>query len=329
VGALQVLLEAGIRPQLLVGSSAGALNAAFLATDPTPVGADRLGDLWRQVTKEDIYPGGLFRAVWHLLRCRDSLYSSKPFRAFLEVHIPREMRLFRQLPVALYVTAADLSTGRLYLFGEDPQESMLDALMASTAAPPLHAPVAYRGRLLVDGAVAANLPVGVALEKGATEVYALDVWGQPPRNARRWSLPEVATWSIRALMHQQWERELARCALHPEVRLYHLPLSSEGLPAFDDFSQATALIAAGRVQAEAYLAAQGLPRPEREGVHAPRWRHAFPLEEVRQEIERLSAAVAAHTHRPEAPNAALTSGAPPGGSPDGHAIRETRDSGRP
>ncbi|MFQ6058913.1 MAG: patatin-like phospholipase family protein [Anaerolineae bacterium] len=151
VGALQVLLENGIRPEMLVGASAGAINAAFLAADPTPSGAHKLGEMWQQVTKEDVYPGGPLRVTWHLLTRRDSLYPSENFRAFLEANAPSGVHFFRQLAVHLYIVATDLATGRLYLFGEDPEESLLEAIMASIAIPPLFPPWPHRGRLLVDG----------------------------------------------------------------------------------------------------------------------------------------------------------------------------------
>ena len=275
VGALQVLLEAGIRPEMLVGASAGALNAAFLATDPTPAGARRLGEIWQQVTKEDVYPGGPLRVAWHLLTHRDSLYRSDNFRAFLEANVPSGVRSLRHLAVRLYIVATDLATGRLYLFGEDPEGSLLDAIMASTAIPPLLPPWPHGGRLLVDGGVAANLPVSVAVEKGATKVYALEIWGgQPPKNSH-WNLWEITAWSIVALMRQQWERDLVLCATHPEVTLHHLPLYTERPLAFDDFSQAAELIAEGRAAAEAYLAAQSLPQAVSEIAPIPGWKRAF------------------------------------------------------
>jgi NTE family protein len=275
VGALQVLLEAGIRPELLVGTSAGAINAAFLATDPTPVGARRLADLWQRVTRHEVYPGGPLRAAWHLLTRRDSLYPNGNFKAFLEAHIPPRMRFFHQLVVPVYITATDLRSGRLYLFGEDPEEPILDAIMASAAIPPIFPPWSYRGCVLVDGGVAANLPVGVAVEKGATEIYALDVWREKPPDQGRWNVWQIAVWSIGALMRQQWDRDLALCAVHPEVTLHHLPLYTERRLAFDDFSQAAELIAAGRSAAEAYLTTWNLPAVISPDQHARGWQRAF------------------------------------------------------
>lgn len=261
VGALQVLMEAGIRPDLLVGASAGALNAAFLGGDPTPTGAQRLGTIWEQATKADVYPGGILQVALHLLTHRDSLYPSDSLRRFLERHIPAEHRFFHKLSLPTYIVATDLRTGRVYLFGEDLRDTVLDAVLASTAAPPLRAPWPYRDHLLVDGSVAANVPIHVAVQHGATEIYALEVWRRQPSRRDRWTLLDIAAWTVRALMYQQWERDLSLYAASPAITLHHLPLYVDRRLAFDDFSQADALIAQGRIAAETYLNALGLTEP--------------------------------------------------------------------
>ncbi len=290
VGALQVLLESGIRPEMLVGTSAGAVNAAFLAADPTPAGARRLGETWQRVTKEDVYPGGPLRVIWHVLTHRDSLYPSDNFRAFLKANAPSQGQFFYQLVVPIYIVAADLVTGRAFLFGEDPQERVLDAVMASVSAPPLYAPWPYRGHLLVDGGVVANLPVGVAVAKGATEVYALEIWGNQPPRKLHWNLWEVTIWSIGALMRQQWERDLVLCATHPEVTLHHIPLSTERPLRFDDFSQTAELIAEGRAAAEAYLAAWNFPATIPRDQPVRSWQRAFsPLGKALERVRNILA----------------------------------------
>ena len=259
VGALQVLLEAGIRPRLLAGTSAGAINAACLATDPTPAGGRRLADIWRRVRKGDIFPGGPLQMGWHLLRHGASLCSSDRLRSFLESHVPTSGPLFRYLAAPLYIAATDLLGGSLYLFGLRPDESVIDGLVASTAIPFVFPPVRYRGRLLADGSLAANLPVGTAIKMGATEIWALDVQGDEPPAGPPRSLREVWLRATSALIRQQLERDLVLCAAHPEVRLRYLPLrTSRGLT-FDDFGQTERLIAEGRKLAETYLATPLLP----------------------------------------------------------------------
>ncbi len=275
VGALQVLLEAGIRPEMLVGTSAGAINAAFLAANPTPAGARQLGEIWRQVTKEDVYPGGPLRVAWHLTTHRDSLYPNGNFQTFLEAHVPPGGRFFHQLTIPLYIVAADLHSGHLHLFGEDPQEPIVEAILASTALPPLFPPQPYQDDLLVDGCMAANLPVGVAVEKGATEIYALAICRKKPPDKGHWNVREISEWSIATLIRQQWDRELTLCAVHPEVTLHHLPLHTEWQLVFDDFGQAAELIAEGREMAEACLVTWNLSAVTPDDQPLRGWQRAF------------------------------------------------------
>jgi NTE family protein len=281
-GALQILLEKGIRPDLLVGTSAGAINAAYLAADPTLAAAHRLGDIWRRLTKDQIYAGGILRAVWHLLSHRDSIYCNDRLRALLESYSSGNTRLFRGLAVRLYIVATDLLTRQPYVFGENPEEPLLDALMASSALPPALPPWRYGGHLFVDGAVSANLPVGVAIEKGATEIYALEAREDAPVMRLRPNVIEVAVWSIETLMHQQRDREMALCEAHPGVTLHHLVLSSRQRLSFDDFGKAATLISEGRETAMAYLDTWRAAAVGRRYTLTQNWRHG--LRQVKRRV---------------------------------------------
>ena len=297
VGALQVLLEAGIQPEMFVGTSAGAVSAAFLATNPTPTGAYRLGEIWQNMAKVDVYPGGPLSVIWHLFTHRDSFYPSNNFRAFLETHAPPGTSTFRQLAVDLYIVATDLITGGPYIFGADTDENLLDALMASVSLPPLFAPWRYKDRLLVDGGVAASLPVRTAGEKGATEVYALEIQREMLTKKSRWNIKEIGTRSIYAMIRQQWERDFALCAVDPEVTIHHLVLQTRQPLAFDDFSHGAELIAEGREVAEAYLAAQDRFLASSKHGRIIKWKKHF--RQVGDGIKRLWRTSIAHFYQRE------------------------------
>ena len=165
VGATEVLMQAGISPEMLVGTSAGAVNAACLATNPTLDGVKRLSQLWREIEKEDVYPGGPLRMAWHLVRHQDSFCSRENLAAFLKAQAPEGIRSFHQLQIQLYIVATDLLSGHPFVFGEDPQDNLIEAILASAAIPPYFPPFLYRGRLLVDGGLAANVPISVAVDQ--------------------------------------------------------------------------------------------------------------------------------------------------------------------
>lgn len=256
VGAMMTLMEEGIYPDMLVGTSVGALNAAFLAIDPSIHGVHKLAEVWRQINKENIYPGSPLNMAWHLVTQQDSLCSRKNLAAFIQQHTPRGIRAFHDLKIPLYIVATDLLTGRRYLFGDDPDEHIVDALLASTSIPPIFSPWCYEGRLLVDGGISDNLPIGVGVEKGATKIYALDILRDGPIDDGQWNMVEVATLSLMNLIAQQRNRDLSIYASYPHVKLHYLPLYAFNSLGFDDFDHAVELMENGQEATRAYLTEQ-------------------------------------------------------------------------
>src|SRR5262245_57372667 len=147
-GALLALLERNIRPDLIVGTSVGALNGVALASNPTLEGARWIAESWRRVRRSDIFPGNPLTVGWRLLRGRGSLHAQDGFRHFVRSMLPPGVERFADLRVPCMVTATSLSSGQLRLFGADPQELLVDAIMASTAVPPFFPPYPYGGELL-------------------------------------------------------------------------------------------------------------------------------------------------------------------------------------
>jgi NTE family protein len=132
----------------------------------------------------------------------------------------------------------------------------MDALMASTANPPLFPPWNYRGLHLLDGGVAANSPLGIATQKGATEIYALEIEGEWTTGDGHWDIFEISARSVDALIDQQLRWDRALWAMHSEVHLRPFQLYAGRRVRFDDFGQMEALISDGREAARAYLAGE-------------------------------------------------------------------------
>lgn len=272
VGAVQVLLEHGIQPALLIGTSAGAINAAWMAVDPSAAAAQRLADLWRQVTKEDVYPGTRLSVLWRIVTGQQSLYPNDRFYEFLRRHLPPDIETFADLTAAqLHIVATHLETGDMYLFGEDPSERVLDAIMASTALPPLHPPWCTDRGCFVDGGAVADLPLRVAVEKGAREIYALHLTSPNPPLPLRHTLSAIASQAVAALLHQQKTLDLHHITHAQGVKFHHIELRPPGgveLP-FWDFGHSTELIALGREQTTDYLRQRRTRQPRgRERVAA-------------------------------------------------------------
>jgi NTE family protein len=261
-GAIRALLERDIVPDMLVGTSAGAINAAHIAAAPTLEGMRRLEDAWRALTSEVIFGSGRRSAAWRTVRGRSSLYASDNLRHFLAGHAP-ELDTFASLGKRLYIVASELRTGRPHVFGDRPNENVLDAVIASTAIPPVFPPVLHNGVWLVDGGVSANLPLRVAIQRGATEVYAIDISNQPrqiPQHMRVWTVTEL---SIGAMIRQQIRDELAWTRLQPGVTLHYLRIPFSSATGLWDVEDTEEFLELGYASAKLFLIRRVLPQPER------------------------------------------------------------------
>src|SRR6266536_107425 len=179
VGMLRALLAAGIRPDLVVGSSAGALNAVAFAQNPTETGLDQLQALWESIRRSDVFP---FRPH-HLLRGltgrRNGLIAPDRLEALLARHITAAD--LEETLTPAHVVTTDATTGFPTVFSSGPA---LPALLASAALPGLFPPVELDGRLLIDGGVAADIPILQAEEAGATISYVLPMASTGPTQSR-------------------------------------------------------------------------------------------------------------------------------------------------
>ena len=259
-GALLALLERDIRPDLIVGTSVGALNGVALAANPTLDGARMIAERWRKVRRSDIFPGNPLTVGWRLLTGRGSLHGREGFARFLGSLMPAGTERFAHLRIPCVVTATELNSGRLRIFGSDPREPLADAIMASTAIPPFFPPYRYGDEWLVDGAVVANLPLAQAISRGARNIYALNIVDQAaPTSAL--SLGQTMSFALSAMISRQDEQERQLIALGRRrgLTIHDIRLPVDRLLAYNDFSNSAALIDAGHRAATAYLDAHIAP----------------------------------------------------------------------
>ena len=170
VGALHALFERGIRPDLAVGTSVGALNATWLAMDPTTAGVAHLESSWRNMKEGDLFPGGRFKASWaRMLVKGNRVFENSGLKRTIENTLGPARFEDAQIPLA--VTATELETGNEMLFTSGP---VLGPLLASTAMPGIFPPVEVDGRTYIDGGVANNVPIAPAAGLGATTIYVMN-----------------------------------------------------------------------------------------------------------------------------------------------------------
>lgn len=256
IGALRLLLEQNIKPQIVVGCSVGALNASFIATEFSLAKLNHAEDVWHRVTTDIVYPGAKVQAAWRFLTGQDSLYDNRRFYEFLQESGCTPALTFGELHGArLYVTATHLRTGNLHVFGDDPHDLLLDALMASTALTPLHPPWEIFGERYVDGGTVTPLPLRVALERGADEIYALHLHNpnaEPPKKRLR-GVTEHINHAVSTMLRLQADHDLHLAETARRVRLHYLPMWTDDPIEPIDFSHAGTLIEQGYAKAAALL----------------------------------------------------------------------------
>ena len=241
-GALQVLLEAGLVPDLLVGTSVGAINASFLAADPSPERARCLVKIWQELRTRDVFPTSAGGQLVHLALGSDHLCSPDGLRALLDQH--RGYREIEEATVPLVVVATDLLTGAERRLRAGP---VVPAVLASAAIPGVFPPVSWGRDLLVDGGVVANVPLAAAVAAGADEVWALDTGQLCEERHRPRSAIDVA---LQALAVQSTARTQAEIACPPPgVTVHHLVLPCATHRSHSDFSGSAELIASGAAAA--------------------------------------------------------------------------------
>ena len=190
VGMLKALIEAGIQPDVVVGTSIGAINGVAIAADPSLETVDRLVDAWHSISDSSIFRGNIFARAFNAVRYRTHLHTNEPLRHLIESVVTA--RRFEDLTVHFECVAACVEDTSEHWFSDG---ALVDAVLASSAVPGILPAVEVDGRHYIDGGVVNSIPVSRAIELGATELYVLQVGHihdplKPPRTP--WDVAMVA-----------------------------------------------------------------------------------------------------------------------------------------
>jgi NTE family protein len=258
---LRELLRHGVAPDLVVGSSAGAINGAYLAGAPTLEGVAQLEAIWRGLRRRQVFPI-TWRTMMGLVARRSFLIDPGGLRGLLEAHLPYSELERSQIP--LHVVATDLLGGGPVRLSSGP---VVDAVLASCAIPAAFPPVRIGERHLIDGAVASNTPIRVAVELGASRIIVLPsgyacALDSPPRGP-------IATMlhAITLLIAHQLVADLERCAEQAEIVTVP-PLCPLAVSPYD-FSRAAELIDKATAQTRRWLDQGGMDKRRIPGALRP------------------------------------------------------------
>jgi NTE family protein len=251
VGMLQALARRGIRPDFLIGSSAGALNAAFIAGSEWPSGTDELERIWLGLSRKNIFPMGPMGSLLGLFGRREHVVSPFGLESLIRKHIGYQRLEDATMPV--HVMATDVLTGAEVRISRGP---VVDALRASTAIPGVFPPVHIGHHYLMDGGVANNAPLAQAINLGADLVYVLPAGyacglRKPPAGALG-----MAVHALSLVLNQKLVDGLERCSESARVKVVP-PLCPITISPID-FGHAAELIARARESTTRWLA-QGEP----------------------------------------------------------------------
>jgi NTE family protein len=260
VGMLRALVDHDVRPDLIVGTSVGAVNGAFLAgRDFARETVDELAELWLGIRRGQVFPLEPLTGLLGFIGARNSLVPGRALRRLISRHA--ECELLEELPTPLHVIACDLLNGQEVRLSEGP---LVDAVLASSAIPGVLPPVDWRGRLLIDGGVVNNTPITHALELGAEQVYVLPTGGpctltEAPRGALG-----MVVQATSLMVAQRFADDALAYAGHADVTILPPPCPIAVQPM--DFGHAEELMTRAEADARACLdehSRRVVPFPER------------------------------------------------------------------
>jgi NTE family protein len=230
VGMIRALLERTIMPDLVLGTSVGALNGAAVAASPTVEMVDALEGIWLNLDEDRVFGDSLFARTANLVRSRTSIHSNRPLRRLLERMLPA--RTFEDLQVPFQCVAANIERAAEHWFSEGP---LVDAILASCAVPGILPAVELNGEHFIDGGVVNSIPIERAVDLGANEIYVLHVGRierplAPPKN-----LWQVAWVAFEIARRHRFAHDMANL---PEGVVAHvLPTGEPEPPRYSDISQ--------------------------------------------------------------------------------------------
>jgi NTE family protein len=258
VGMLQALFDHGAHPDLIVGTSVGAINGVLVAADPAPSAVDRLRAVWEELASQQIFAGSVLGRMRTLVRTRTHVHRPDPLRELLQAHLPVET--FADLRVPFQCVAASIERAAERWFTDG---ALVDAVLASCAVPGLLPPVELEGEHYLDGGLVHSIPVGRAVALGADTIYVVHV-GRIDRQLRPPTRPwEVATVAFEIARRHRFAADLA--AIPPGVTVHVLPSGDAAPPGtanlrYRDFSGVAARIDRAHAAAREYLDRVGASR---------------------------------------------------------------------
>jgi NTE family protein len=258
VGMLQALFEDQVRPDLIVGTSVGAINGALVAADPAPSAVDQLRAVWEELASRHIFGGSVLGRMSTMVRTRTQVHPPEPLRHLLEAHLP--VQTFAEQQVPFHCVAASIERAAERWFTEG---ALVDAVLGSYAVPGLLPPVAFEGEhYLAQAWCTASRSAGRSRSVPTPSTCCTSV-GSTVRCARRPGPGRSRRSPLSIARRHRFAAGLA--ALPPGVTVHVLPPGDPAPPGtanlrYRDFSGVAARINRAHGAARGYLDRVGAPQ---------------------------------------------------------------------
>lgn len=258
VGMLQALGDAGIEPELILGTSVGAFNGSVIADDPGSSGVKRLTAFWEEVSGADLFGGTLLGRMKSVATMRPALHETSEIRGILE-RVHGKDRLIEDLSVPFQCVAASIERSSEHWFTRGP---LVDAVLASSAVPALFPPVEIGGEHFYDGGLVNSVPLTRAVDQGASVIFVLQVGRveTPLRPPER--LHEAALIAFEIARRHRFATTMGNLPGGVEVHLLpsgnKVPFDDRRQLRFSDTSSTTVLIEGAYRASRDYLSIAGL-----------------------------------------------------------------------
>ena len=227
---LRALFERDIVPQLIVGTSIGAMNGAAAAVEPSLEAIDRFESVWTTLDRNEVFSGSVLSGAKTLVRTRTALQSNLPLRRLIEKMLPA--RTFEDLQIPFQCVAASIERAAEHWFDSGP---LVDAILASSAVPGILPAVKIDGEHFIDGGIVNSIPIARAVDLGAKEIFVLHV-GRIERPLTAPKNPwQVGMVSFEVARRHRFARDLS--SLPPDVVAHVLPSGETEHPRYDSLGQ--------------------------------------------------------------------------------------------
>jgi NTE family protein len=227
VGMLCALAERSIIPDVILGTSIGAVNGALFAGDPSREGVTRMTELWVESNLAEVSTGGLLRRAGTLARTGTHVQSLREVRARLVTALPAER--VEDLRLRFQCVAASIERAAEHWFTSG---DLADVVLASCAVPGILPPVRIGDEHFIDGGIVNSIPVARAVALGARTIYVLQVGrAERPLQPPRWPW-EVGLVAFEVARRHRFAHDLE--SMPDGVRLHVLPTGGSAAPAYND-----------------------------------------------------------------------------------------------